>query len=460
MIKFFPNYLFLLNMLLFLTIAIDNVHAAAATSTDGDKLFTPGKAVSGKIGAQLLKLKTSITEIFGDEETEAEYRVLFENPPRTGDSDFRSTLFRIKRGLERRLGEGGEIPRIFGEITQIRNQLEEIPDERLEHYATEYFGKMEEFERIEFQAKPDGDQLGAKALVTLSGKPVIFYIKTHSLGHKTLSRSSGAHRLNSVEFMVYAVLDELGDGPEVHFFGRDDKNAYIATKYAGEEGAEFHTYEYDTKDSKRKETLWGPEVFGYIEGTRYEERDKDVLMGIIDGNAQSRALADKLSRIDIISRTLRLSDLIGNTGNFGFTLSEDGTIKHSIIDFRIISDETGEYRIKEGNLNGFYRGNGIFSALEADEFVIHVLRDRPAEVRAERVLPHITEIQERLPEAVGVAIERVTGFIDSLLVNIEGDAEKEKFRSESLRAITQYGEALIHNARMYLEYIASGAPKI
>ena len=453
----FNKYFRCLYFYIILLVSTTVVNILYASTEESPSFFSPGKRVSSKVGEQLLALRPNIVELFGEEVVESDYEILFKQPPPVGESSFRSSLFRIKRVLERRLGEGELVIHSFGEITRIRNDLEGIPEERLEHYAREYFERMDGFEEIKFTPKVDGDQLGSKAIVTISGRSTGVYIKTHSLGHKLLSRSTGAHRLNPIELIVYAILEHLGDGPKVHFFGRDDKNAFIATEYAGKEAAEFHTYEHHLKEPKRKEDLWGSEAFSYITSTPHDGRDMSSLMGIIDSNPQSKDLADRFTRVDIISRIFRLSDLIGNTGNFGFEVRADGTIKYSIIDFRIIPDERGEYSINEGNLNGFYKGNGIFSPLSADPFVRHVLSDRPAAIRADRVLHHITEIQTRLPEALAASTSRVMGFIDSILGNVDDAAE---FRAQSNLALTQYGEALVHNAERYLEYISKGAPEI
>jgi hypothetical protein len=180
-------------------------------------------------------------------------------------------------------------------------------------------------------------------------------------------------------------------------------------------------------------------------------------MDIIEGNPQSRSLADQFTRMDIISRIFRLSDLIGNPGNFGFALQPDGTIQHAIIDFRIIPDEEGAYSISEGNLIGFYKGNGIFSPLSADSFLCHVLKDRTPAIRAERALPHVTEIQERLEEVGTAAIERVMAFVESVSAKTDGP---EKFITQSHRTLMEYKEAVLHNAEMFLKYLSDGAPEI
>ena len=462
--KFFFNYIFLFITLCLSTIVIDNAYSAAAAAAssgeDTETFLSPGKKVQASVGEQLLSLKPSLVEIFG-EETEEEYRVLFEGVARIEASDFRSTLSRLSQNLKSRFRrKEGDVEKLrdpIFEIDMIQDEIKRIPQERLKFYATEYFKKMDGFEGIEFRDKPDGDQLGARAIVTLSEKPVTFYIKTHALGHRSTSRSSGAHSLDPIELMVYAVLEQLGDSPKSHFFGRDNKTAFIATEDAGEKGTEFNTYEYYLKEDERKEALWGSEVYRYIEDIPPTEKNTKTLMRIMDASPHSRDLADKFTRLDIISRIFRLSDLIGNKGNFGFRLDSDKTIKASIIDFRIISDERGLYSINEGNLNGFYNGNGIFTPSSVDPFVRHVLRELPAEIRAERARPHAVRIQDRLPEAVNIATERVMGFIKSISGKIKDGGD---FVTQSHKDLMSYGEAVSHNARMYLDYLSRGAPKI
>lgn len=456
--KPFFNYIFIFVTLFSSTIVIDNVYAAAAESRgdDTELFFTPGKTVAKNTGKQLLGIKDTLIEIFG-EEADEEYSVLFEDPVRTEDPGFRSALFRIKKKLEKRLGESDRIDSAFVKITQIRTQLEGIPEDRLEHYAEEYFKRMEGFEGIEFRAKPDGDQLGAKAIVTLSGKPSTFYIKSHSLGHRSISRSSGAKQLDSIELMVYAVLEQLESCPEVHFFGRDNKTSFIATADAGGDDAEFFTYESYSKDPSKKEALWGSEAYDYIKDTPFAERDTERLMERVDGNPQSRNLAELFARLDIISRIFILTDLIGNSGNFGFIIRPDGSIKLSIIDFRLAEDRTGSYSIENRDLNSFYVGNGIFSPLSVDPFVRHVLRDRTADTRATIALPHAQDIRERLSDVCDNAIEKVMGFIESISENIDNP---EEFIAESGEKMEGYKAALLHNAGMYVGYLEAGAPSL
>lgn len=456
----FLNYLFPFLTLFLSLIISDRLYAAASASScaETDTFFTPGKKVSTRTGKQLLDMKETLVEIFG----EGEYDVLFEEPLRTEDPGFRSALSRLSNNLKIRFrkneGDPEKLKEIIFEIDMLRDEIKGIPEDRLEHYAEAYFKRMAGFEGVKFRAKPDGDQLGAKAVVIFSGKPATFYIKTHALGHRSLSRSSGAKQLDPVELMVYAVLEQLGEAPEVHFFGRDPKTAFIATAEAGEEGTPFAPYESYSKDPTKQKILWGSEAYDYIKTTPYAEREVGVVMGLVDGNPQSRTLADLFSRLDIISRIFRLTDLIGNKGNFGFSLDSEGTIrKHSIVDFRVMPDERGSYYIREGNLYGFYKGNSMFNYLSADSFVCHVLRDRPAEIRASIALPHAQNIEALLAKASDRAIEKVMGFIESISENAE---EPDRFISESQGKIEEYRAALFHNVRMYVKYFEAGAPEV
>jgi len=45
--------------------------------------------------------------------------------------------------------------------------------------------------------------------------------------------------VNPIELMIYKILENLGIGCESHFFGRELKNFYIATKDAGHNGPYF-----------------------------------------------------------------------------------------------------------------------------------------------------------------------------------------------------------------------------
>ncbi len=195
--------------------------------------------------------------------------------------------------------------------------------------AKTYFNGIytETIQLFNFKDKEGGKQSGKIMTIKYQNeKEEKYYIKTHQNGTQEQSRSTkkSSQAVDPKEIFMYKVLEFIGIGPEVHFFG-DPKirgNCYIATKDAGGEKNEFFTYR-ELRDNKK-----------------INKNDEYVIKG--------------LTIADILSRIFNITDVIDNKSNFGFV---DQKIK--IIDFLCPRRYNVSYKINDIFL-GFLQGNGSY----------------------------------------------------------------------------------------------------
>jgi hypothetical protein len=190
---------------------------------------------------------------------------------------------------------------------QVKKFLSELPYKILERESYNYFNKKFGFNEKEFQIyfveKKGGDQLGRRmTIINLKdGKEIIYHVKTHRDGLKS-QVSNSAKKVDLKELLIYKILELSGIGVETHFFGKNEKDFYIATKDASYEDTNLKQGEFLTYDKIRKKKS-------------VEELLNDSI--IVNG----------FIKADIISRLLSLSDIIDNGGNTGVSTT------FKIIDF-------------------------------------------------------------------------------------------------------------------------------
>ena len=235
-----------------------------------------------------------------------------------------------------------------------------LPYKRLENQAARYFievfGLKVPEQQLSFLEKKGGVQLGRRLIVTHNnGKEVTYHIKTHRHGAQSnVSMSSGAKAVDPKEVLVYNVLHQLGLGPETHFFWEDQKNFYIATEDLNGSGP-FKEY------SKVYGGLPDPEK-------------------ISEFSSEYIQICQELTKMDVISRILRLSDTTTNKENFGF-VEKSGSQFLRLIDFDVKDDY---FYTGEGLFEGFLAGNGTFTyASNTDPTIRFALAKRKVAERCE-----------------------------------------------------------------------------
>jgi hypothetical protein len=229
------------------------------------------------------------------------------------------------------------------------------------YYFSSHFGNR--FEGIEFIGKPSGRQLGNKLIIKLSDdKEIVYYSKTHGKGLGSESSKSSAKPVNPKELFMYKYLESTNLGQEVHFFYDDVCNFYIATKGAC----------YNEEMKKIEEFKTYTQIRLQLEEFKndFEEKDEEKISHIISNG---------LIKSDIISRIFRLSDLVSNDGNIGFTYIDGEIQSFKIIDFDV--NDNVNYNNPEV-YQGFLSGNGVHNyAFSPDSVMRYYLFKRDIQKR-------------------------------------------------------------------------------
>ncbi len=318
---------------------------------------TPGEKVA-QSQSQLLT-KEKFTSVFGEgasfeAEKEAVNFNVFSNIEIAFDAPEKRHNLRLIKKIAKKYNQNYEANQTYLSILGLEEEAKDVHIDRIKEIAASYFSYhlKVDVSSVTFSHKSSGDQLGLIAKIEAETNKTKYYIKTHSAGLQS-QHSSGAKILNPRELAVYKILEYLGIGCETHFFGRDLKNFYIATKDAKsiEYGYDFDTYGNLTK--------------------KIEIELKEIPKGIEEG----------LTALDLISRIMRLSDLQTNSGNFGFSSTMDDYIVRAI-DFRIANDDMS-YKIGEDHFLGLLEGNGAFN-YGADKLINLVLREQDRDFRIAR----------------------------------------------------------------------------
>ncbi|MHA1558441.1 MAG: hypothetical protein ACTSXG_01345, partial [Alphaproteobacteria bacterium] len=237
---------------------------------------------------------------------------------------------------------------VHGEIFEMSflalKNLDELPRKIFQAEAVEYFSKyFKDIKDIKFEDKKGGDQMGNEVHITFQDNSKrIYYAKTHRGGLKS-QHSSSSKPVDLKELLIYKVLEYCELGPEVHFFGNNEKDFYIATLDAG----------FDDKNQKQGTFTKYSTI---IEKTSSEELVKNPY--IVNG----------FIKADFISRILLLSDVLNNGGNTG--LSSNNQFK--IIDFN--PPVTREYLNEKifidwlsGNNQYNYQDTTVISIIKKEE---------------------------------------------------------------------------------------------
>jgi hypothetical protein len=255
---------------------------------------------------------------------------------------------------------------ILQEILGLYSQILEEPHVALQRKARGYFGGLynidPESKLIQFDSKEEGDQLGDIMRIQVGEHPVTYHIKTHRNGLKD-DPNFEAKALDPYELFVYSFLETSGLGPEVHLFGDNAKDFYIATKDIG-----------CSADAPKKLP-----VFTY----KQLQDNHSKLLHITRKRQQyvCPVVAKGLVRTDIISRIFGLSDLVTNPRNTCFVGNRKGTqlVKFQIIDFSLIDQYLTARYDPSCLFPSFEQGNGNYRNI--DDIAYYFLSTRDAQKR-------------------------------------------------------------------------------
>ena len=233
-----------------------------------------------------------------------------------------------------------------------------------------------------------------------------FYVKTHSKGTLS-SQSTAAKQVYPGELLVYKMMEELGIGCEVHFCARSPEDVYIATRDA-RDGGVFHLFDQAIKDDEGiGAELWGG--LGRLDKSPRSGNGKRIEAELPEDPVATN-FVEQTSVLDLITRIMRLCDLLNNPENFGFQKREghDWTVRP--IDFRIRDKKSPE---EEGNIfQSFLDGNGVFRYWTAHKSLRFVLYDRSREGRVQTAFQILSEgVFKNFTQILSRANEHVLTFL-------------------------------------------------
>lgn len=343
---------------------------------------------------------------------------------------------------------------LYGEVSMIKRQMDIVYLERLENVAVAYFSTQFPGAEVRCIDKGAGVQLGTKAIVKLlSGEERKYHVKTHSEG-RLATKSTAAKRVNPRELLAYKVLEHLGFGCETHFFQRSTEDVYIATLDAGHGG----TFNVFAKATDRQcqdvhnvygQSLWGRFQILDRDPTKNNWQDvEDKLQG--DESAQNFVI--QMSALDMVSRILRLHDLLNNPDNFGFFLKKDASLPLvRVIDFRVADEQDSV--VTFAHFGGFLEGNGLYNYVGAHESMRYCIHDRSRELRvktARHILTQgpLAETHHCMERAYGDVREYITGaevFVD--------------YREKMMNQLDQFYNNIQKNVSYFTEGLQAWTPE-
>ena len=301
---------------------------------------------------------------------------------------------------------------LYTSFLALRDRISIVHKKRLELKTKQYFEFHHPHSTVQYNIKTGGVQLGIKVNVTLHTTEVKkYFVKTHSNG-RISSKSSAASLVNPKELLVYKVLEHLGIGCESHFFQRSAEDVYIATLDAGH-GGSFNVF----KKAAGNLDFGGDEVYGHSlwgmlhsVGTDPTRNDWKFIEDAAQHDMISKNFFVQIAALDLVSRILRLHDLLNNPDNFGF-FSKDGELPTlKVIDFRVAEDT--HYTVGPDQYGGFLIGNGFYNYAQSHRTLRYCLHDRPQNERVSTALDVLTKGSlSRFSECVECAFQDVCKYI-------------------------------------------------
>ena len=379
--------------------------------------LTPGQIVS-KMQTEVLKKELFVSIIGADVVDSWGFDwSIFQDPLATFCDSRRmsvvSSLFAKLQKLSRKRFDG-EFQQLHYKILILRNSVFDVHKDRLETVVGQYFTSCFPGSTIEFDDKAGGVQLGVQVKITLSnGEKRKYYAKTHSSGRLS-DKSSAPETVNPQELLVYKVLEHLRLGCETHFLHRSPEDVYIATLDAGH-GGSFNVFEKaagsleQVGDEAYGQTLWGS--LHKIQ-RKSSLNDWNTIETFIQRDEVAENFLMQVASLDMLSRILRLHDLLNNPDNFGFLETAAAMPFLKVIDFRVAVDTF--FTVGPDNFGGFLIGNGLYNYVGSHRTMRYGLHDRPIKERVKAVLHTLTEGHlVRLHECVDLAYQDVCRYITS-----------------------------------------------
>jgi hypothetical protein len=402
--------------------------------------FTPGQVMSQRQARILTRenfethFEPSIVESWGiDWSLLASQTLAYDCPEKASSVSFLTN--RLKERL--RKCKDGAFLDFFDKIMGIKTAMEAVHGDRLDDKSIEYFSRLFPEATVTTDIKIGGVQLGETVFVTLpEGVKLKYYVKTHSEGRLS-SKSSAAKLVAPEELMIYRILQYAGVGCESHFFQRSPEDVYIATLDAAHNGT-FRLFKDTIKDeTKYGEALWGK--LGIINNSPYAN-DFDALEHIFT-DPFSQNFIQQMATLDILTRVLRLQDLLNNPDNFGFVWHSDSYPILRVIDFRVLDER--EFKITKDHFRGFLVGNGLYNYAASHKTMRFALHDRNRDKRIETAMLVLS--QDPLKSIIG----HIEHAYHDIAHYITGQPDFSEQQIALMDKLNNFREAIIANVHFF-----------
>lgn len=434
---------------------LDKSHFVKALVEKQKTEHDPSTPLTDHIIASWEKEATVFIDSWGvDWITLGDVSLSFEDPKKR--SALNSLISKIQRN---QAYFGDQYFSVYGRPMAIKGDLEQVHADRLDGVVTRYFSNLYPSCQIHTAFKPDGVQLGVKVQID-SSPPCLYYVKTHSEGRLS-QKSTAAKTVVPAELLAYKVLELSGFGCEVHFMARSPQDVYIATLDANSHGL-FREFEKASGLRGRGagdgadeiglgRRLWGTLNDALPDTPSQTKEEGMAIETAIQGDALAQNFVTKAASLDLLSRILRLHDLLNNPNNFGFVLSTDRLPSLKVIDFRVIVDP--RMAITFDHFGSFIEGNGLYNYVQSHKTVGYVLRNRQLSRRVATALDILTGGPlSTLQECVARGYEEVHNF----LANDEAFVPE---RTKLLENLDMYHDAIIHNVAFFTESLSQWKPE-
>ena len=440
-----------------LVFASEIKHEAEALALSNKSIteITPGKVMAKRQKEELTRER--FVDVFGEtiiNQWGIDWDILSDDSRAFDDATKRLNLNRILSKMDKiKSHVNPDFYRLYGESSMIKREMDTVHSDRLDNVTIKYFTSYFPCARVECDVKSIGVQLGAKANVFLiTGETKKYHVKTHSAGRLS-SRSTNAKVVDPKELLVYKVLEYAGFGCETHFLQRSIEDVYIATLDAGYNGS-FNVFSRATGGQyQRGDEILGRTLWSMLDSVDEDPKKNDCIA--IETSAQSNTLTQnfmlQISALDLLSRILRLHDLLNNPDNFGFSMQPDHLPSLKVIDFRV-SDEL-VFKVNEDHFGGFLIGNGIYNYVGSHRTMRYCLHDRPVESRVNTALYTLRDgALAQAHACVERAYEEVMRYITTADV----------FTTSTPKMIEQlniFNEAIHHNISFFHERLSLWTPE-
>lgn len=261
--------------------------------------------------------------------------------------------------------------------------------------------------------------------------------------------------------LAYKILEGLGFGCEVHFFEKSPEDVYIATLDASflnhHKKGEFNLFQ---KASGRLgvggDAQYGASIWGTLYSLRRQIRETaeieawTKLEESLQSDESAQNFMHQQATLDIMTRIMRLCDLLNNPENFGFVSCDDMHPQLRVIDFRVM-DTKELLLLEDGDFRGFLVGNGIYNYASSHDAMCYVLRNRPRGARVADALQIMNTTLVSLMEVINRAHQIIFTYLQKDIF----DTNRQKLEAD----LGTYATIIRENAEFFKKELEGWSPE-